>query len=38
MKEKYEKPTVELVDFKFEDVVTTSKIGTTPSGWVDKWY
>lgn len=40
MKDNYEKPVSVVEEFKTENVVTTSsgKIGTTTSGWVDKWY
>lgn len=40
MRETYEKPIATVNEFKSENVITTSsgKIGTTTSGWVDKWY
>lgn len=38
MKEKYIKPETNIEEFKFNDVIITSKIGVTPSGWIDKWY
>lgn len=40
MKENYEKPKTEIEKFNTVNIITTSsgKIGTTTSGWIDKWY
>lgn len=38
MKETYLKPITEVKEFETTDVITTSGIGLTPSGWIDKWY